>query len=226
MRYGVRWTEELLIKALFRFHPELANDGHALRRVGRAAQQLHPRGRRRALPAARSPGGRASASGPRRRRSISCARRSSSQGVVTDVIVVVMPKAPDRDPSGHDLHPGRPRAVRGLSAVLRGPRAAARCCTGGRERRACARCPTSSPRCGRCGLPLEPVFAGGERRTSQEREQWSSACNFLAVRPGTVVSYRRNDADPLRAAGARASGSSPRSTSWRSTTGPTPSTVP
>ena len=27
MRYGVRWTEELLIKALFRFHPELANAG-------------------------------------------------------------------------------------------------------------------------------------------------------------------------------------------------------
>jgi arginine deiminase len=43
-------------------------------------------------------------------------------------------------------------------------------------------------------MPLEPVFAGGERRTSQEREQWSSACNFLAVRPGTLVSYRRNDA--------------------------------
>jgi arginine deiminase len=43
-------------------------------------------------------------------------------------------------------------------------------------------------------LPLEPVFAGGERRISQEREQWSSACNFLAVRPGTLVSYRRNDA--------------------------------
>ena len=27
MRYGVRWTEELLIKALFTFHPELANEG-------------------------------------------------------------------------------------------------------------------------------------------------------------------------------------------------------
>src|SRR5882757_9749575 len=27
MRYGVRWTEELLVKALFLFHPELANAG-------------------------------------------------------------------------------------------------------------------------------------------------------------------------------------------------------
>jgi arginine deiminase len=43
------------------------------------------------------------------------------------------------------------------------------------------------------GLPLEPVLAGGERRIAQEREQWSSACNFLAVQPGTLLSYRRND---------------------------------
>jgi arginine deiminase len=42
------------------------------------------------------------------------------------------------------------------------------------------------------GLPLEPVFAGGEHRTTQEREQWSSACNFVALRPGMIVSYRRN----------------------------------
>jgi arginine deiminase len=27
MRYGIRWTEELLLKMLFRFHPELANAG-------------------------------------------------------------------------------------------------------------------------------------------------------------------------------------------------------
>src|SRR5918992_293630 len=27
MGYGVRWTEELLIKALFRFHPQLSNEG-------------------------------------------------------------------------------------------------------------------------------------------------------------------------------------------------------
>jgi arginine deiminase len=55
------------------------------------------------------------------------------------------------------------------------------------------------------GLPLEPIFAGGSNRTRQEREQWSSACNFLAVRPGTIISYRRNDATlcELEAAGFR-----------------------
>ena len=55
------------------------------------------------------------------------------------------------------------------------------------------------------GLPLEPVSSGGSNRTRQEREQWSSSCNFLAVRPGTIVSYRRNEATlcELEAAGFR-----------------------
>jgi arginine deiminase len=42
--------------------------------------------------------------------------------------------------------------------------------------------------------PLEPVFCGGSSRPLQEREQWSSACNFFAVRPGVVVTYARNEA--------------------------------
>jgi len=42
--------------------------------------------------------------------------------------------------------------------------------------------------------PLEPVFCGGSDRSLQEREQWSSACNFFAVRPGLTVTYARNEA--------------------------------
>src|SRR5690606_27112061 len=41
-------------------------------------------------------------------------------------------------------------------------------------------------------LPLEPVFCGGPRRTNQEREQWASGCNFVAVRPGVLLGYSRN----------------------------------
>ncbi len=44
----------------------------------------------------------------------------------------------------------------------------------------------------RVGLPLEPIFCGGPRRTLQDREQWASGCNFLAVRPGQLLAYRRN----------------------------------
>jgi arginine deiminase len=43
-------------------------------------------------------------------------------------------------------------------------------------------------------LPLEPIFCGGDRRIFQEREQWSSGCNFVAVRPGLVLGYSRNEA--------------------------------
>jgi arginine deiminase len=43
-----------------------------------------------------------------------------------------------------------------------------------------------------CGMPMTPIFAGGERRAVQEREQWSSGCNFVAMRPGLVLSYARN----------------------------------
>lgn len=44
------------------------------------------------------------------------------------------------------------------------------------------------------GLPMEPVFCGGERRIVQEREQWASGCNFIATRPGVLLSYARNEA--------------------------------
>jgi arginine deiminase len=37
------------------------------------------------------------------------------------------------------------------------------------------------------------VFCGGSRRTIQEREQWSSGCNFVTVRPGLILGYSRNE---------------------------------
>ena len=42
------------------------------------------------------------------------------------------------------------------------------------------------------GMPLQPILTGGTRRISQEREQWASGCNFLAVQPGVILSYARN----------------------------------
>jgi arginine deiminase len=43
------------------------------------------------------------------------------------------------------------------------------------------------------GCKMEPIWAGGPRWETQEREQWASGCNFLAVGPGQVVSYARNE---------------------------------
>ncbi|MDD4776926.1 MAG: arginine deiminase family protein [Fermentimonas sp.] len=43
------------------------------------------------------------------------------------------------------------------------------------------------------GIDLEPVVCGGKAdEWDQEREQWHSGANFLAIAPGKVISYARN----------------------------------
>ncbi len=42
------------------------------------------------------------------------------------------------------------------------------------------------------GYPVEPVYCG-RNSVSAEREQWASACNMLAVGPGHVLAYDRNE---------------------------------
>ena len=203
MRYDVRWTEELLIKALFTFHPELANDGllydgseerrnnytleggdvHYLR-----SDLLVLGFSERTSPAALD----------------ELCDTVFAQGAVTDVIVVVMPKAPTAihldmiftqvDRELCVIYPPFFVGPERLPVLHRRKGEAAV-----HER------PSLFEALRAVGQPLDPVFAGGQHRTSQEREQWSSACNFLAVRPGTIVSYRRNDATlcELQAAGFR-----------------------
>ena len=203
MRYDVRWTEELLIKALFTFHPELANDGllydgseerrNNYTLEGGDVHYLRPDllvlgFSERTSPAALD----------------ELCDTVFAQGAVTDVIVVVMPKAP----TAIHLDMIFTQVDRELCVIYPpffvGPE----------------RLPVLHRRKGEAAVhetpnlfealravrqPMDPVFAGGQHRTSQEREQWSSACNFLAVRPGTLVSYRRNDATlcELQAAGFR-----------------------
>lgn len=192
MRYGVRWTEELLVKALFRFHPELANDGFLYdgseeRRSnytleGGDVHYLRPDllvlgFSERSSPAALD----------------ELCDMVFERGQVTDVVVVVMPKAP----TAIHLDMVFTQVDRELCVVsppfFVGPERRAvlhrrKGEEGVRER------PDFFTALRDVGLALEPIMAGGDHRTSQEREQWSSACNFLAVRPGTIVSYRRNDA--------------------------------
>jgi arginine deiminase len=44
------------------------------------------------------------------------------------------------------------------------------------------------------GFQLKPVYCGGkEDPLIMEREQWHSAANFLALAPGKVIGYERND---------------------------------
>ena len=191
MRHNVRWTEELLMKALFTYHPLLRNaglvyDGSEERRAGYTIEGGDVHILRNDLAII----GMSERSSPG---AFDLVAESLVQGQgIRDILVVLMPidramihldmifTMVDREhcvifppsfvgPTRHRvLHyrarPGDMREMPNLFAALR-----------------------------ELAMPLEPVFCGGARRTIQEREQWSSGCNFLALRPGVVLGYSRNE---------------------------------
>jgi arginine deiminase len=191
MRHGVRWTEELLIKTLFGFHPALANagilyDGSEERRGNYTLEggDVHVL-RDDLLLLGFS---ERSSPGALDRLADSVFERAG----VKDVIVVVMPANPtaihldmlfthvDRElcvvyPPAF-IGPERLTVLHRRKGEL-----------GVREH------PDFFTALSQVGLPLEPVLAGGDRRLTQEREQWASGCNFLATAPGVIVSYARNE---------------------------------
>ena len=191
MRYGVRWTEELLIKSLFMFHPALTNagilyDGSEERRSNYTVEGGDVHVLREDLLVL----GFSERSSPAALDQI--CEVVFSHGNVTDVIVVVMPKEPtaihldmlfsqiDRDLCSiyppYFVGPERLAVLhrkKGLHAVREMPNFFAALQA--------------------VNHPLEPLFAGGSHRPTQEREQWASACNFLTLWPGTILSYQRNE---------------------------------
>lgn len=191
MKFTVRWTEEILMKTLFKYHPLLQNrgliyDGSEERRAGYTLEGgdvhvLRPDLVLMGLSERSSPG------------AFDIIAESLVKEVgVTDILVVVLPTdramihldmiftmvdrdhcviyppsfiGPTRNPVLH-YHSGR-KGMREMPNLFAGLR--------------------------EVGLPLTPVFCGGSRRTIQEREQWSSGCNFVAVRPGVILGYSRNE---------------------------------
>jgi arginine deiminase len=191
MRYNVRWTEEILMKALFTYHPLLRNrgliyDGSEERRAGYTIEGgdihvLRPDLVMVGLSQRSSPGA-----------FDSIAERLVRQAGVKDILVVVLPPARSMihldmiftmiDREHAVIYPptfiGPERcAVLHYRAGKRGMREMPDLFTALRE----------------VDLPLEPVFCGGHRRIFQDREQWSSGCNFVALRPGLILGYARNE---------------------------------
>src|SRR5438477_3707937 len=192
MRYPIRWTEAIIMKALFSHHPALENagllyDGASERRVNYTAEggDVHPLRRdlmvlgfsERSSPAAID----------------QLATTLFERTPVRDLVVVVMPKETtaihldmiftqiDRELCvvfpPHFVGPERLPVLhwrKGESTI--------------HER------PNLFAALAECGMPVEPVFCGGPRRVVQEREQWASGCNFVALRPGLLLSYDRNEA--------------------------------
>jgi arginine deiminase len=192
MRHGVRWTEELLIKALFSYDPNFENagilyDGSDEKRLNYTLEggDVHPISpdllvlgfSERSSPAALD---------------LLCDLVFQNCNI-TDVIIVVLPAERtaihldmiftqvDRDMClvypPHFVGPER------LAVLHRRKRS-----KGVKE------VPNFFAAMQAVDHPLEPIFCGGNQRTTQEREQWASACNSFAVRPGVVLSYDRNDA--------------------------------
>src|SRR5687768_9218803 len=191
MRHGVRWTEELIMKAIFRYNPRLQNrgilyDGSREHRMNYTLEggDVHPI-RRDTLMIGFSE--RSSPAAIDNLASVLFARTD-----IEDLIIVVMPGEDaaihldmiftqvDRQlcvvHPPHFIGPGRLPILlwrKGASSM--------------REM------PSVFAALAECGIPMEPVLCGGARRMMQEREQWSSGCNFVAVRPGVVLSYARNE---------------------------------
>lgn len=203
MRYEARWSEELVIRVLFQHHPLLANDGVLYdgsleRRIRHSIEggDVHPLRADTLL--------------------IGFSERSSPAAIdglaellfahtdIEHIVVVVMPKENtaihldmiftqvDRElcvvHPPHFLGPERLPVLhwrKGDAALHEMPDLFAALAA--------------------CGMPMTPVRCGGTDRISQEREQWSSGCNFVALRPGLVLSYERNERTlaELAAAGFR-----------------------
>ncbi|MEX2110652.1 MAG: arginine deiminase family protein [Gemmatimonadaceae bacterium] len=193
MRFHARWTEELIMKALFSSHPKLANsgilyDGSVERRLNHTLEggDVHPLREDVLL--------------------IGFSERSSPAGIdslatllfeqteVTNLIVVVMPQEAtaihldmifthvDRELCvvypPHFIGPYRLPILHWQKGERRMPM---------REQ------PDLFAALRHCGMPMEPILCGGSRRIVQDREQWASGCNFTALRPGVLTSYARNE---------------------------------
>lgn len=192
MRHEARWSEELLIKALFACHPALENDGIIYdgseeRRLGYTLEggDVHPV-REDLLIVGFSD--RTSAMALDHLCDIAMARCG-----ISDVIVVVMPG----EPTAVHLDMLFTQIDHGLCVVsppqFIGPQRLAvlhrrKGKTGVREM------PDFFAALKEVDFALEPILCGGSDRALQEREQWASGCNLLALRPGLALAYKRNEA--------------------------------
>ncbi len=192
MRHGSRWSEELLVKMLFCFHPKLENagilyDGSEERRLTYSLEggDVHPLRDDLLL--------------------MGFSARSSPAALdllcdivfertaITDVLVVVLPGV--RSAIHLDMIFTQ---VDEEQCVVYPP------CFIGPQRLAVLHRRKGSKTVEvvsnlfsalqALNFSLNPIFCGGRRRAVQDREQWASGCNMLAVRPGLALAYKRNDA--------------------------------
>ncbi len=192
MKYAVRWTEELLMKALFTYHPLLGNngliyDGAEEHRSdytieGGDVLILRPDLAMIGLSERSSPAAiEGLVSGLRERAGVEhvliVVLPNESPAIHLDMILTMVDRTHCVVYPPYFFGPGR------LPILHYRPDA-----KGVREH------PDLFAALKKVDLPLEPIYCGGTHPTLQEREQWASGCNFVAVRPGVVLGYTRNEA--------------------------------
>ncbi len=190
MRFTVRWTEELLMKALFKYHPALENrgmiyDGSEERRAGYTLEGGDVHVLRPDLVLL----GMSERSSPS---AFDIIAESLVLHGIRDVLVAVLPT--DRAMIHLDMiftMIDREQCVIYPPSFVGATRVPILHYHAGRA--GVREMPNLFAGLREVGLPLSPIFCGGSRRTIQEREQWSSGCNFVAVRPGVVLGYARNE---------------------------------
>jgi arginine deiminase len=191
MRYEARWSEELLMKVVFLYHPAFEHhrflyDGSEDRRLDHSLEggDVHPV-RNDLLIVGYSDRTTAVALDQ-------LCELLFAEGTVTDVIVVVMPGEPTAihldmlfTQIDRDLCVVSPRHFIGPErlAVLHRRKGQ----EGIREM------PDFFAALREVDFALEPILCGGEQRGLQEREQWASGCNLLSLRPGVACAYQRNE---------------------------------
>ena len=191
MRYRIRWTEELLIKTLFTYHPALANqgilyDGAEERRDNYTLEGGDVHLLRHDLLLL----GFSERSSPGALDLLVELAFQKTQ--VEEVIVVIMPA----NPTAIHLDMLFSQIDKELCLVYppsflgpeRMPVLHRR-----RSRPVVREQPDLFRALEEVGIRMQPVLVGGARRTSQEREQWASGCNALALAPGVIVTYARNE---------------------------------
>lgn len=191
MRHTVRWSEEVLMKALFGHHPLLANagiiyDGSEERRAGYTIEGGDVHVLRHDLVMM----GLSERSSPAAFDIM--AERLVKEHGVRDILIVVLPT--DRAMIHLDMIftcIDREHCVIFPPNFVGPTRSAVLHYSAGRA--GVREMPNLFAALRELDMPMEPVFCGGDSRTFQEREQWSSGCNFVALRPGLIVGYSRNE---------------------------------
>jgi arginine deiminase len=192
MKYAVRWSEELLMKALFLYHPLLGNGGFTYDGAEEHRSDYTVEGgdvlilrpdlaviglSERSSPAAIE----ALVDGVRTRAGVEhvliVVLPSESPAIHLDMIWAMIDREHCVAFPPYFFGPAK------LPVLHYGPGRA-----GVRERA------DLFSALAELDLPLEAVWCGGRHPTTQEREQWASGCNLVALRPGLVLGYSRNEA--------------------------------